>query len=327
MYDIIIIGAGPAGISASLYAKRAGMNVLVLYHGTSELEKAHKIDNYYGFVDGISGKELFDNGIKQAQNLGVEVLEKEITNIEMNMSANVDVSAGQQVIYNVKAIDQTFEAKAVIIATGNKKVRPNIPGIVEFEGKGISYCAICDGFFYRNKNVAVIGNGEFALSEAEDLENVVNSITILTNGAVIGENEGASEEFVGNKNKNENAIEGRVKAGFEKYKIDTRKIKQIVGEQKVKAIEFEDGDILEIDGIFVAEGIAGGGSFAKKLGIITKGDNGDNLEVNENMETNIKGIFACGNLTGGLLQVNKAVYEGAKAGLQAVKFVKGDSLF
>ena len=325
MYDIIIIGAGPAGISASLYAKRAGMNVLVLYHGTSELEKAHKIDNYYGFADGISGKELFDNGIKQAQNLGVEVLEKEITNIEMNVNADVDMSAGQQVIYNVKAIDQTFEAKAVIIATGNKKVRPNIPGIVEFEGKGISYCAICDGFFYRNKNVAVIGNGEFALSEAEDLENVVNSITILTNGEAIGKNEGASEENV--ENENENAIEGRVKAGFEKYKIDTRKIKQIVGEQKVKAIEFEDGDILEIDGLFVAEGIAGGGSFAKKLGIITKGDNGENLEVNENMETNIKGIFACGNLTGGLLQVNKAVYEGAKAGLQAVKFVKGDSLF
>ena len=317
MYDIIIIGAGPAGISASLYAKRAGMNVLVLYHGTSELEKAHKIDNYYGFADGISGKELFDNGIKQAQNLGVEVLEKEITNIEMNV--NEDVSAGQQVIYNVKAIDQTFEAKAVIIATGNKKVRPNIPGIVEFEGKGISYCAICDGFFYRNKNVAVIGNGEFALSEAEDLENVVNSITILTNGEDNGKNDGASEETV----ENENGFEGRFKGLSDKYKVDTRKIKQITGEQKVKAIEFEDGDILEIGGIFVAEGIAGGGSFAKKLGIITKGDNGDNLEVNENMETNIKGIFACGNLTGGLLQVNKAVYEGAKAGLQAVKFVKG----
>lgn len=318
MYDIIIIGAGPAGISASLYAKRAGMNVLVLYHGTSELEKAHKIDNYYGFVDGISGKELFDNGIKQAQNLGVEVIEKEITNIEMGMNANVNANGneGQQVIYNVKAIDQTFEAKAVIIATGNKKVRPNIPGIVEFEGKGISYCAICDGFFYRNKNVAVIGNGEFALSEAEDLENVVNSITILTNGEANVENDAS-----------ENGLEGRVKEKFDKYKVDTRKIKQIIGEQKVKAIEFEDGDILEIDGIFVAEGIAGGGSFAKKLGIITKGDNGDNLEVNENMETNIKGIFACGNLTGGLLQVNKAVYEGAKAGLQAVKFVKGDSLF
>ena len=226
MYDIIIIGAGPAGISASLYAKRAGMNVLVLYHGTSELEKAHKIDNYYGFADGISGKELFDNGIKQAQNLGVEVLEKEITNIEMNVNADESENEGQQVIYNVKAIDQTFEAKAVIIATGNKKVRPNIPGIVEFEGKGISYCAICDGFFYRNKNVAIIGNGEFALSEAEDLENVVNSITILTNGEAIGKNEGASEENVGN----ENGFEERFKGLSDKYKVDTRKIKQIIGD-------------------------------------------------------------------------------------------------
>jgi len=283
MYDIIVIGAGPAGISASLYAKRAGMNVLVLYHGISELQKAHKIDNYYGFIEGIAGEELYKNGIKQAQNLGVEVLEKEITNIEIK----------DNLCYNVKAIDQNFEAKSVIIATGNKKVRPNIKGIAELEGKGISYCAICDGFFYRNKNVAIIGNGEFALSEAEDLENVVNSIIVLTNG--------------------------KEAPATNKYKVDTRKIKQIHGEQKVNFVEFEDGEKIDIDGIFIAEGIAGGGSFAKKLGIITKGDN---IQVNENMETNIPGIFACGNLTGGLLQVNKAVYEGAKAGLQAVNYIK-----
>ena len=283
MYDIVVIGAGPAGISASLYAKRAGMNVLVLYHGISELEKAHKIDNYYGFIEGITGEELYNNGIKQAQNLGIEVLEKEITNIEI----------GENLCYNVKATDKSFEAKAVIIATGNKKVKPNIKGIEEFEGKGISYCAICDGFFYKNKNVAIIGNGEFALSEAEDLENVVNNIVILTNG--------------------------KEAPNANKFKVDTRKIKQIKREQKVNSIEFEDGEKIDIDGIFIAEGIAGGGSFAKKLGIITKGDN---LEVNENMETNIPGIFACGNLTGGLLQVNKAVYEGAKAGLQAVNYVK-----
>ena len=283
MYDIVVIGAGPAGISASLYAKRAGMNVLVLYHGVSELEKAHKIDNYYGFTQGITGKELYNNGIKQAKNLGVEVIEKEITNIEID----------ENLCYKVKAVDESFEAKCVIIATGNKKVRPNIKGIEEFEGKGISYCAICDGFFYRNKNVAIIGNGEFAISEAEDLENVVNSIKILTNG--------------------------KEAPHTNKYEVDTRKIKQIHGEQKVNSIEFEDGEKIDVDGIFIAEGIAGGGSFAKKLGIITEGDN---IKVNKNMETNINGIFACGNLTGGLLQVNKAVYEGAKAGLQAVQYVK-----
>ena len=293
MYDIIIIGAGPAGISASLYAKRAGMNVLVLYHGTSELEKAHKIDNYYGFADGISGKELFDNGIKQAQNLGVEVLEKEITNIEMNMNANVSENEEQQVIYNVKAIDQTFEAKAVIIATGNKKVRPNIPGIVEFEGKGISYCAICDGFFYRNKNVAVIGNGDYAISEAEDLKNIAAKVTILTN----------SEEA----------------PSTSEFEIETRRITEIKGENKVQEVVFEDGDSLELDGLFIAIGIAGGQDFAKKIGVMIENDK---IVVNENMETNVEGIYACGNLTGGLLQVNKAVYEGAKAGLSAVSFVR-----
>ena len=286
MYDVIIIGAGPAGISASLYSKRAGLNVLVLYYGISEIEKADKIDNYYGFENGISGKELYESGIKQAKNLGVELLEKEVINIEI----------GENLSFFVKTIDGSFETKSLIIATGNKKVRPNIEGTSEFEGKGISYCAICDGFFYKNKDVAIIGNGEFALSEAKDLENIVNSITILTNG--------------------EDA------PNIDKYKIDTRKIKRIIGEEKVSQIEFEDGENLKIDGIFIAEGVAGGSNFAKKIGIITKGDNGDNIDVDENMQTNIPGIFACGNLTGGLLQINKSVYEGAKAALQAVKYIK-----
>lgn len=283
MYDIVVIGAGPAGISASLYAKRAGMNVLVLYHGISELEKAQQIDNYYGFIEGITGEELYNNGIKQAKNLEVEVLDREVTNIEVEDS----------LYYNVKTINESYKTKSVIIATGNKKVRPAIKGIEEFEGKGISYCAICDGFFYRNKKVAVIGNGEFALSEAKDLANTANSIIILTNG--------------------------KDKPNTDKYKIDVRKIRKICGDEKVNSIEFENGKKIEIDGIFIAEGIAGGASFAKKLGIIT---NGDNIKTNENMQTNIPGIFACGNLTGGLLQINKAVYEGAKAGLQAAQYVR-----
>lgn len=283
MYDVIIIGAGPAGISSALYSKRAGLNTLVLYHGTSELQKAHKIDNYYGFTKGITGEDLYNNGIEQAKNLGVGILEKEITDIEINENLH----------FNVKSSEEKFEAKSIIIATGNKRVRPNIKGIIEFEGKGISYCAICDGFFYRKKNVVVIGNGKFALSEANDLKNVANNVKILTNG----EDAPTTDE----------------------YEIETKKIKEIHGDQKVKCIEFENGEMLEVDGIFIAQGIAGGASFAKKLGIITKGDN---IVVNENMETNINGIFACGNLVGGLLQVNKAAYEGAKAGLEAVKYVK-----
>ena len=282
-YDAIILGAGPAGISASLYIKRANLNVLVLYYGESELEKAHKIDNYYGFKNGITGKELYETGIEQAKNLGIEVHEEEIINIEMTGDLK----------FIVKTTEKNYDCKTVIIATGNKKEKPNIKGIEDFEGKGVSYCAICDGFFYRGKNVVVIGDGNYAIHEANDLTGIAENIKILTNG--------------------------NGKPNTDKFEIDDRKIKQIHGEKKVSSIEFEDGEFLNVDGIFIAQGIAGGNDFAKKLGVIL---NKDNIAVNENMETNVKGIFACGNLTGGLLQVNKAVYEGAKAGLQAIQFIR-----
>lgn len=283
MYDAIIVGAGPAGISASLYIKRANLKVLVLYYGESELEKAHKIDNYYGFKNGITGKDLYEAGVEQAKNLGIEVRKEEIINIEMT----------DDLKFVVKTTERDYDGKTVIIATGNKKERPNIKGIEDFEGKGISYCAICDGFFYRGKNVVVIGDGNYAIHEANDLAGIAENIKILTNG--------------------------NGKPNTDRFEIDDRKIKQIHGEKKVSSIEFEDGKFLNIDGIFIAQGIAGGNDFAKKLGIIL---NKNNIVVNENMETNVKGIFACGNVTGGLLQVNKAVYEGAKAGLQAVQFIR-----
>ncbi len=281
MYDVIIIGGGPAGVSAGLYAKRANLNVLILYYGESNLEKATSIDNYYGFVDGIDGKKLYQSGIKQAENLGIDVKNEEVLSIEKAEN------------FSVKTSCKIYESKSVIIATGNKKLRPNIKGIEEFEGKGISYCAICDGFFYRNKNVVVIGNGDFALSEAEELKRVTNNVMILTNGETI-EDKG-------------------------EYEVDTRPIKEIRGELKVTSIEFEDGTTKEIDGIFIALGEAGGADFAKKLGVITKNDE---IVVNENMETNIEGLYSCGNANGGLLQVCKAVYEGAKAGLSCANYCK-----
>ncbi len=176
MYDVIIVGAGPAGISASLYTVRRNLKTLVVYKEKSSLEKASKIENYYGFENGIKGEDLYNIGIRQAQNIGVELLNDEITNIK------IDYSSVNQQIFKVQTLNNEFETKTVILATGNKKSKPNIKNIDEFEGKGISYCAICDGFFYRNKDVAVIGNGDYAISEAMDLQNVAKSITILTDG-------------------------------------------------------------------------------------------------------------------------------------------------
>ena len=280
MYDVIIVGAGPAGISAGIYVKRANKNVLVLYYGESNLEKAHLIDNYYGFENGISGNDLYEAGIKQAKNLGVEVKKEEVLHINKEENFNVTTESGE------------YNSKVLILATGNKKLRPNIKGILDFEGKGISYCAICDGFFYRKKNVVVIGNGKFANSEANDLKNVVNDVKILTDGESLETNT--------------------------EFEVINTKIKEIKGDTKVRCIEFEDGSSMEIDGIFVALGEAGGADFAKKLGVMISNDN---IIVNENMETNVEGLYSCGNSTGGLLQVCKAVYDGAKAGLSAVNYL------
>ena len=181
MYDVIIIGAGPAGISASLYTVRRNLKTLIIYKEKSSLEKASKIENYYGFENGIKGEDLYNIGIRQAQNIGAELLKDEVTNIQ------IDYSSAKQQIFKVQTLNNEFEAKAVILATGNKKSKPNIKNIDRYEGKGISYCATCDGFFYRNKDVAVIGNGDYAISEAMDLQNIAKSISILTNGKIASE--------------------------------------------------------------------------------------------------------------------------------------------
>ena len=235
MYDVIIIGAGPAGVSASLYTKRANLKTLIFHQEESALEKTNQIENYYGFENGISGKQLYEAGIQQVKNIGVEIKKEEVTNITM-------IESGFQVITS----HEIYIAKTVILATGSKKNKPKIKGIEDFEGRGVSYCAVCDGFFYRNRNVSVLGSGYYAVSETNELINIAENITILTNG--------------------EKAPEFRA----DNVKIDTKEIQAIKGNKKVEEIEFKDGTKVRTDGIFVAQGVAGSLDFAKKLGIITR---------------------------------------------------------
>ena len=286
MYDVIIIGAGPAGISASLYAKRANLNVLVIYSGLSNLEKSEKIENYYGFENGISGTDLYKNGINQAINLGIKMKNEEVLNIE-----NQDDS------FIIETVNEKYKSKTVILATGSKKIRPNIEGLDKFEGKGISYCAVCDGFFFKNKNVAVLGDGKFAIHEAKYLKNIANKVAILTNGKEIDN----TDDFI----------------------VISEKIAKIDGDLKVESIEFENGNKIDIDGIFIATGKASGNDFAKKMGVITKNNN---IIVDDNMKTNIDGLYSCGDVTGGLLQISKAVYEGTKAALSIINYLKNGGI-
>ena len=280
MYDVVIIGSGPAGISAALYLKRAKKDVIIVSKHESALEKAEKIENYYG-IESISGKELYNIGIKQAKRLGIQIDDDEVTNIEYENN------------FVVTTVNKKYQTKYVIIATGTNRVRPNIKGIKEFEGKGVSYCAICDAFFYRNKNVAVVGNGNYAIHEAEQLKPVVNAVTILTNVNKMVENRSSSDLYV-----------------------DETPIREFRGTNVIEEVEFDNNSIKKLDGVFIAIGTASSTDLARKVGAVIKNNY---IVVNDNMETSVKGLYACGDCTGGILQINKAVYEGAKAALDIIK--------
>lgn len=280
-YDVIIIGAGPAGISAGLYTKRANKKTLIIYNNESSLEKATKIENYYGFENGISGEELYKKGIEQAKNLGINVKKEEVIKIDKIKD-----------IFEVKTVNENYTAKNVVLATGNKKNKPDIKNIEKFDGKGVSYCAICDGFFYRGKDVVVIGNGNYAIAETNDLINIVNHVTILTNGKKI-------PEF-----------------RAENVDIENRKAVAIEGNDNVEAVELDDGTKLKTDGVFVAQGVAGSTDFARKIGALVKNEK---IVVNEKMQTTVKGLYACGDCIGGTLQVAKAVNDGMIAGIDIIK--------
>ncbi len=280
-YDVIIIGAGPAGVSAGLYTKRANKKTLIIYNNESSLEKATKIENYYGFENGISGEELYKKGIEQAKNLGINVKKEEVIKIDKIKD-----------IFEVKTVNENYTAKNVVLATGNKKNKPDIKNIEKFDGKGVSYCAICDGFFYRGKDVVVIGNGNYAIAETNDLINIVNHVTILTNGKKI-------PEF-----------------RAENVDIENRKAVAIEGNDNVESVELDDGTKLKTDGVFVAQGVAGSTDFARKIGALVKNEK---IVVNEKMQTTVEGLYACGDCIGGTLQVAKAVNDGMIAGIDIIK--------
>ena len=280
MFDVIVIGSGPAGMSAGIYLKRAKKNILIISNGKSALEKAEKIENYYG-IESISGKQLYEVGLEQAKRLQIPIEIDEVTNISFENN------------FVVTTPNREYEAKNVIIATGTNRLAPRIKGIKEFEGKGVSYCAICDAFFYRNKDVAVIGNGNYAIHEAKQLKPVVKSVTILTDGKEMIQNRDAEE-----------------------FEVEETPIREFRGTNSIEEVEFENNDTKKIDGVFVAIGTASSADLAKKIGAVVKNNN---IVVNENMETTVKGLYACGDCTGGLLQVSKAVYEGAQAAMSIIK--------
>lgn len=284
MSDILIIGYGPAGISVALYALRSKLDVLLVGKDVGALEKAHLIENYYGLEKPLTGSELAEVGKKQALALGAKIVDDELTDLYFD---------GKEFV--AKGLKGEYRGRACVMATGSARKKQPLPGMAEMEGHGVSYCAVCDAFFYREKNVAVLGAGEYALHECSELLPVVESVTLLTNGA-------------------------EPSASFpEKIRIDKRPLKSLMGSGSFEGVTFDDGSECRFDGLFVALGSASALDLARKAGAAF--ENG-NVVLDKDFMTTVPGLFAAGDCTGGTLQVAVAVGEGAIAGLAAIKHLR-----
>ena len=267
MIDILIIGAGPAGCQAAIYLKRFNKNPLVIASNESTLSSAHLVENYYG-VPSITGDDLYSTGLAQLKKLEVSVKEETVINIEYYGH------------FVVTTTSNVYEAKKVILATGKARNKLKIKNVSKYELNGLSYCAVCDGFFYRNQKVGLIGSGSSMLHELEFLKGITSDITVFTDGVDI-------------------ELEG--------VKVCKEKIVSLFGETYLEGVETTDCKY-PIDGLFAAIGDASTFDFIKRLGIAT--DDKNNIVVSENYQTNIPNLYAIGDAIGGVLQVVKAAYDG-----------------
>ncbi len=285
-YDAIVIGRGPAGMSAAIYLKRGNLGVLAIGKDKGILETIMDIENVYPLGQ-TTGPEIQEKGEQHAKDLGVEILEAEVLRIEFTGES-----------YIVKTNEEEFETSFIFLGIGFKRMKLNIENVNQFEGKGISYCAVCDGFFYKDKDVGVYGNTEYAIEEARMLLNTANRIYILTDGAT------AIPEIVEFQKENP-----------EKIEVREEKIAKVFGGDVLETLEFDNGSQLNTRGIFVAVE-ANNKSFAMQLGLMM---DGDAIIIDENRKTNVPGIYAGGDATKGIKQVARATNDGMLAALDIIK--------
>ncbi len=301
-YDVVIIGGGPAGLSAGIYTARARLSSLLIERGAvgGQIINAEWVENYPGFTESISGIDLTEAMHKQATKFGLETLLAEVTGI--------DIKGGRKA---VKTSQGDFTAKAVIIAGGSERQKLGVPGEAEFAGKGVSYCATCDGPFFRGKAVAVVGGGNTAITEAIELTKFASRITVIHR----------RDELRATKILQEKA--------FAEPKIDIlwdSVIEEIDGDAfvskvRVSNVKTRKKTVLDVSGVFMAVGFRPNTGYLK--GIVKLDDIGTVI-TNEKMETSVPGIFAAGDIRGNSIrQIIAAAGDGAVAAIGAEKYITG----
>ncbi len=300
MTDLIVIGAGPAGLTAALYASRAGASVIVLDGGApgGKMNLTAEIENYPGMMK--KGPELAYSMYEQCLSFGAKYEYGEVTHIE-NKDDHKIVYVG----------DKQYEARYVFIATGTKERKMGIPGEEEMSGRGVSYCAVCDGPFFKNKVVCVVGGGNSAIEESIYLSDIASQVHVIVRRDVLR----ADRYLIDKLNQKEN-IEMHYLKKPSSIEITDNKVTGLV------VSDSQTGELSTIptDGIFPFIGLDPISEFVKDLGIVNEHAY---IEVDENQETKVKGVFAGGDVTAkNLRQVVTAANDGAIAGQYIASLLK-----
>lgn len=303
MYDAIIIGGGPGGLTAGIYAARAKLKTLLIRSAfkASLITTTDLIENYPGFPEGIGGFELIERITQQALKFGLEIVDDDISSV---------ASAGSSNGWQVNTSSSEYKALSLIISTGTEYAYLNVPGEAEFTGRGVSYCATCDGPFYRDGKLIVVGGGDTAIQEALFLTRFAKSVTIVhrrdrLRATAILQDQAFSHE----------------KVAFEWNAM----VEEIIGDSAVKAIRIMDvrdpekKKTIEADGVFVFTGNVPNTSIFVDL---VKMDKSGYIIVDPHMKTSVPGIFACGDCTSKLLrQVVTACGDGAVAAFAMNEYI------
>lgn len=301
MYDVIILGAGPAGLTAAIYTGRAWLKTLILESGSigGNAAIADKIDNYPGFPMGIMGEELMDNFRQQAERFGAEIRNEEVVSIENTLEAKKVITP-----------EGEYLARALIIATGAKRRELGVVGEHEFMGRGVSYCATCDGAFFRGFPVAVVGGGESALKEALYLADIASKVYLIHRREGFRATRDTVDKLIKHPK-----IERKLNRVVKRVEGDTLMSRLILQDVATQAEE-----VLEVEGLFVSIGLVAGAEFTGGLLEMRDGY----ILTDEDMQTSVPGIFAAGDIRAKRMrQVASAVGDGAQAGMAVSDYLLG----
>ncbi|HOG27048.1 MAG TPA: thioredoxin-disulfide reductase [Candidatus Cloacimonas sp.] len=299
-YDVIIIGAGPAGLSAAIYSARSGLKTAVFERGLigGQINVTEEVENYPGFPEALSGYELTERMHRQAEHFGTEFKDEEVTALGMEGLCKI-----------VETTDNKYRARAVIFCTGAYPRRLNVPGEEKFTGRGVSYCATCDGALYRDKIVAVIGGGDSAIEEGIFLTHFAKKVVVIHR----------RDELRAQKIIQERAFKNP-KMEF----VWNSVVQEIRGENKVQELEVYNRktntvSVIPVDGVFIYVGILPNNKLMESRIDL---DSAGFALTDDFMHTNVPGVYAAGDIRKKVLrQVVTATSDGAIAGWSAEKWI------